>query len=120
MKIILTITALLIIAAPFLYIHLKKKRLMKEALQCAELARRFHERLQELSAPSHFFTDEEVHQLKKEFNPVLDRVNRLYASSLISTHYLNELGLRDFIDERRLVNHFQNLNNTAQLPPEGK
>ncbi len=114
MKIILIIAALLIIAAPFLYIHLKKKRLMKEALQCAELARRFHERLQELSAPSHFFTDEEVHQLKKEFNPVLDRVNRLYASSLISQQYLNELGLRDFIDERRLVNHFQNQNNTAR------
>lgn len=114
MKIILIIAALLVIAAPLLYIHLKKKRLMAEALLCAESARRFHERLQELSDPSHFFTDEEVHQLKKEFNPVLDRVNRLYASSLISTHYLNELGLRDFIDERRLVNHFQNLNNTAR------
>lgn len=83
------------------------------ALQCAKEVQRFNEELARLSAPSHFFTDEELTQLKKEFNPVLKTINRLYGSSLISSDYLDELGLHDFIEKRRILNHIQLSNNQA-------
>ena len=82
-----------------------------EAKECAKEAKRFHQKLQELSNPSRFFTDEEVQHLKKEFSPLLDKVNKLYENIFISSEYLDKLGLKDFLDERRIVNHKQYQNN---------
>ncbi len=90
------------------------RRLRDEAKKCAKEAKIFHERLQQLSDPSHLFTDEDVHQLKRDFGPLLNTVNRLYDSQFISNDYLDKLGLGDFMEERKLVNHMQYLNNIRQ------
>ena len=100
-----------------------QKNTKEKAIQCSIEAKRFHDKLSSLADPSHFFTDEERRQLKKEFGYLLDEVNGLYGSGHISDKYLNELGLRDFIDERRLINYYQFKNNEAhkaqsqELPP---
>ena len=85
-----------------------------KAKEWAKEAKHFHERLQQLSDSTHDFTDKELHQLKREFAPLLDTVNKLYDSPLISNKYLDELGLGDFQEKRRLVNHRQYLSNTHQ------
>lgn len=90
------------------------QRLTNQAKECAKGAKLFHERLQQLSDPSHLFTDEDVHRLKKEFGPLLNTVNKLYDSQFISNDYLDKLGLGDFMEERKLVDHMQYLNNIRQ------
>lgn len=92
---------------------IKRQKLKAKARQCAIEAQRFHEKLQQLSDPSHLFTDEELRQLKKEFTPLLDDVLLLYNHPLVSKDYIIELGLRDFIDERKILNHIQLKNNQA-------
>ena len=72
-------TAILIIA-----LFRKTQALKKKARRCAEGAKVFHEKLQWLASPSHFFTDEEARQLKMEFDPLLFDVNKLYDSVFIS------------------------------------
>ena len=58
-------------------------------------------------------TDEEVHKLKMKYNPLLETVNELYDSHFISNEYLDELGLGDFMEERKHLNHTQFLNNQS-------
>ena len=82
-----------------------------EAKECAKEAKRFHEKLKQLSSPDRFFTDEEVRKFKKEFAPLVAKVNKLYENIFISNEYLDSLGLKDFLDERRIVNHKQFENN---------
>ena len=109
----ITIIVLFILA---ILAYLQSQKLKAKAKECSKEARRFHEKLQQLTAPDHFFTDEELHQLKHEFAPLLKTVNKLYDSVFISRAYLDELGLNDFIDERKFVNHRQYLNNIHQQP----
>ena len=104
-------TAILIIA-----LFRKTQTLKKKARRCAEGAKVFHEKLQRLASPSHFFTDEEARQLKMEFDPLLFDVNKLYDSVFISKSYLDNLGLSDFLDERKLINHIQMKNNQVFRP----
>lgn len=112
MTIIITIAAIILILALLaLRVNL---RMRAKARECAKEAKRFHERLLHLSDPSHDFTDHELHRLKREFAPLLDAVNELYDSPLISNEYLDGLGLGDFLEERKLVNHRQYLNNSHQ------
>ena len=108
-KIIIIIVALLVIL--LLLAFRKKQQLKTKAKRCAKEAQLFHDKLQQLSAPSHFFTDEEVKQLKHEFAPLLNEVHQLYDSKLLSHDYLEELGLRRLIDERKFLNHIQLENN---------
>ena len=89
--------------------HLKNK-----AKLCSKEAKRFHEKLQQLSAPDRFFTDEEVRNLKIEFAPILEDVNDLYDSHFISNEYLDKLGLGDFMEERKRLNHKQYINNKGK------
>ena len=113
MTTILTIAAIAAIAAVVVvfFAFRLNRRLKAQARQCAKEAQRFHDRLQSLTAPSHLFTDEELHRLKRDFAPLLDEVNQLYDSRFISNEYLDKLGLKEFIEERRLVNHLQYQNN---------
>lgn len=110
MKIII-ISAVALIIGLVLFAIWKKRHLTAKARQCAKEVQVFHNKLQELTAPTHFFTDEEVQQFKQEFAPLLKTVQKLYDSLFISNQFLNSLGLKDFIDERRLVNHLQYKNN---------
>ena len=107
---VITIAVIITAILVFLYFT-KNQKLKAKARQCAKEAQRFHEKLQQLSDPAHLFTDDELHQLKREFAPLLNTVNQLYDNPFISKEYLNKLGLRDFIDERQLVNHMQYKNN---------
>ena len=86
-------------------------RLRKEARRCSLQAKLFLEKLAILSSPTHLFTDEELKKLKREFDPLLDAVNRLYDSHFISNSYLDELNLHEFLDKRKLLNHIQMVNN---------
>ena len=95
-----------------LFFAVRQNRTMKaKAKQCAVEAAQFHEKLQQLSDPSHLFTDEELHRLKRKYEPLLRTVNELYDSPFISNEYLDSLGLGNFMDERKLVNHMQYQNN---------
>ena len=107
---IVIITTIFIIVLIFLAAR-QMKLLKAKAKQCAKEAEQFHERLKQLSDPSHLFTDKEVHQLKREYDPLLRTVNQLYDSPFISNEYLDSLGLGNFMDERKLVNHMQYKNN---------
>ena len=89
----------------------KQKRLKAKAQECAKEVQVFHEKVQKLSDPSHFFTDEELLQLKREYAPLLDEVSELYNNFLISNEYLDDLGLREFIRQRKFLNHIQSQNN---------
>ena len=101
-----------VIAIVLAFLVFQKNRQMKgKAMKCSKEAQRFHQRLKQLTAPDHFFTDEELHQLKIEFAPLLREVNKLYDSIFISREYLDNLGLYDFIEERKLLNHQQYQNN---------
>ena len=110
MTIFIIVLAVIIVLLALLA-YRKKQRLEAKARQCAKEAQVFHEKLQKLTDPSHFFTDEEVVQFKDEFAPLLKNVQKLYDSMFISSVFLNNLGLKDFIDERRVVNHLQYKNN---------
>ena len=102
------IVAVLLLAAMIAYAFY----LRVEAKKCAIEARQFHVRLQLLTAPNHLFTDKELATLKEEMAPLLFKVNKLYKSHFISHDYLDRLGLEDFIEERRHLNHAQFLNNS--------
>ncbi len=84
-----------------------------KAKRCAKEAQRFHEKLHQLSTPTRFFTDEEVLQFKKECAPLLKEITQLYDSLFISNDYLDRLKLKDFLDERKFLNHIQYKNNQA-------
>lgn len=102
------IVAVLLLAAVIAY----ALYLRFEARKCAVEARQFHVRLQVLTAPNHLFTDKELATLKEEMAPLLFKVNKLYKNHFISNEYLDRLGLEDFIEERRHLNHSQFLNNS--------
>lgn len=105
---IITVIILIILIA----LVVRQSRLLKnKAKQCAAEAEQFHEKLAQLSDPSHLFTDEELHRLKRKYAPLLETVNQLYDSPFISNDYLDSLGLGNFMDERKLVNHIQFQNN---------
>lgn len=104
---------LLFIVASAILIIEQNRRLKRKAKRYAKKTKAFHEKLQQLADPSHFFTDEEVHLLKKEYDPLLAKINKLYNNKLISKNYLDELGLNDFIEKRRFINHIQMKNNQA-------
>ena len=99
----------------------KQKRLKAKAQECAKEVQQFQDKLQKLTDPSHFFTDEELLQFKRECAPLLqfkrecapllDEINELYDSMLISNEYLDNLGFRDFIRQRKFLNHIQSQNN---------
>ena len=108
----LTIAIIVFIAAVVALLAIgKQKRLKEKARECAKEVQVFHEKVQKLSDPSHFFTDEELLQLKREYAPLLDEVSELYDSFLISNEYLDNLGFRDFIRQRKFLNHIQSQNN---------
>ena len=94
---ILAIAAIAAVLLALLAFRLNQ-RLKAQARQCAKEAQSFHNRLQGLTDPTHLFTDEELHQLKRDFAPLLDEVNRLYDSRFISNEYLDRLGLKEFIE----------------------
>ncbi len=108
---ILVITLLIFFAIAGVLTIIQRQKLKTKAKEYAKEALVFHEKLEQLSAPSHFFTDEEVLQLKQEFSPLVNAVKKLYKSSLITHKYLNDLGLKEFLEERMLVNHIQVKNN---------
>ena len=56
----------------------KQKRLKAKAQECAKEVQQFQDKLQKLTDPSHFFTDEELLQFKRECAPLLDEINELY------------------------------------------
>lgn len=91
----------------------RNRMLTAKAKQCSKGAKRFHEELQRLSDPARLFTDEELHQFKAKYSSLLDDVNELYDSRFISDDYLDKLGLADFLEERRLLNHTQYINNQS-------
>ena len=87
------------------------QRLKAKALECAREVQVFHDKLKRLSAPDHFFTDEELLQVKREYAPLYDKIEDLYNKVLISSKYLNGLGFKEFIRERKFFNHIQYQNN---------
>ncbi len=104
--------AVIVVFAAFRYQnHLKAK-----ARRCAKEAQKFHEKQKHLSAPGRKFTDEELHRLKYEFAPLLEDVNSLYDNYFISNSFLDSLGLGNFLEERRLLNHTQYVNNQNYKP----
>lgn len=105
MKTVIIIASLAALAA--LFFVTKNLQQKARARKCAKEVQRFHERLQQLSDPSHLFSDKELHALKREFAPLLDEVNDLYDNRLIDNEYLDKLGLKEFMDERRLLNYIQ-------------
>ena len=106
--IIATVTIVMILG---LFAVRKHLRLKAKAKQCAKEVQMFHDKLHRLSDPSHLFTDEELLQVKREYAPLLDKIEELYDSLLISNGYLDELGLKEFIRERKFLNHIQYQNN---------
>ena len=108
---ILVITLLIFFAIAGVLTIIQRQKLKTKAKEYAKEALLFHEKLEQLSDPSHFFTDEEALQLKQEFSPLVNAVKKLYKSSLITHKYLNDLGLKEFLEERMLVNHIQVTNN---------
>ncbi len=110
MQYILTITLIFIALVALVYFVVNAK-MKSKARACAKEALIFHEKLQQLSDLSHFFTDEEAVKLKREFAPLVREVNDLYKNIFISNGYLDDIGLRDFLDERKIINHKQFVNN---------
>ena len=88
-----------------------KYQMKKKAMQYSAEAKEFYERLKQLADPDHFFTDEELQQLKDDYKPLLKNINHLYKSPFLSKSYLDDLGLNEFVDYRRLLNHIQYKNN---------
>ncbi len=112
MFLILTILFILVLGGAF-FVYWQNRQQKAQARQCAKEVQRFNEKLAQLSDPSHFFTDQELADLKKEVKPLLKTINWLYDSSLISNEYLDDLGLHDFIEKRRILNHIQLNNNKS-------
>ena len=110
MALFLFITIVIILAIAIMNYN---QRLKKEARKCSIEAKDFYEKLKTLSSPTHLFTDEELKKLKMEFNPLLETVNQLYDSRFISNEYLDKVGLGEFIEKRKLLNHIQMENNLA-------
>lgn len=111
MKILFLVFVVLIVLALLSFRY--NRKLKERARSCSKEARRFHEELQRLSSPERLFTDEEVHRLKMKYGPLLETVNNLYDSRFVSNEYLDKLGLGDFMEERKLLNHTQFLNNQS-------
>ena len=108
----ITIAIIVFIAAVVGLLAIRKqKRLKATARECAKEAQAFHERLQKLTDPSHFFTDEELQQLKREYAPLIDEVYELYDNLLISSAFLDDLGLKNLLHERKFLNHIQSQHN---------
>ena len=106
------ITAIIIIAAVTVLLAIRQHlRLKAKAKECAKDVQVLRDKLKRLSDPSHLVTDEEMLQVKQEYAPLIDRINVLYDSLLISREYLDSLGLKDFIRERKFLNHIQLKNN---------
>lgn len=103
---------IVLMALAFLSFRYNRK-LKEKAKWCAQGAKKFHEELKKLSSPERLFTDEEVHKMKMKYAYLLDTVNDLYDSKFISNEYLDKLGLGDFMEERKLLNHTQFLNNRS-------
>ena len=56
-----------IIFIVLIFLAIRQNRMLKaKAKQCVVEAAKFHEKLQQLSDPSHLFSDEELHLLKRE------------------------------------------------------
>ena len=104
------IIAILSVLAAYRY-HL---RLKAKAREYAAEAKLLHEKLERLTAPSHYFNDDELRLIKREFRPLLGKVSRLYRNPFISNAYLDKLGLDNLIDEREHLNHAQWVNNQLQ------
>ena len=88
-----------------------KYQMKKKAMQYSAEAKEFYERLKQLADPDHFFTDEELQQLKDDYKPLLKNINHLYKSPFFTKTYLDDLGLNEFVEWRRLLNHIQYKNN---------
>ena len=88
-----------------------KYQMKKKAMQYSAEAKEFYERLKQLADPDHFFTDEELQQLKDDYKPLLNNINHLYKSPFFTKKYLDDLGLNEFVEWRRLLNHIQYKNN---------
>ena len=74
----LTIAIIVFIAAVVALLAIgKQKRLKAKAQECAKEVQQFQDKLQKLTDPSHFFTDEELLQFKRECAPLLDEINEL-------------------------------------------
>ena len=101
MPYIAIIVVIIFIFLIFLAVRQNRKMKVKAKL-CAVEAAQFHEKL---------FTDEELHRLKRKYEPLLRTANELYDSPFISNEYLDSFGLGIFMDERKLVNHMQFQNN---------
>lgn len=108
--IIIAIAAIAATISTLLVLWLRKRR-KASAKECALEVQAFQEKLKRLSDPSHFFSDEELFQLKQEYGPLLDRVYGLYDSMFVSREYLDSIGLRGFLREWRFLNHTQLKNN---------
>ena len=88
-----------------------KYQMKKKAMQYSAEAKEFYDRLKQLADPDHFFTDEELQQLKDDYKPLLKNINHLYKSPFFTKTYLDDLGLNEFVEWRRLLNHIQYKNN---------
>lgn len=88
-----------------------KYQMKKKAMQYSAESKEFYERLKQLADPDHFFTDEELQQLKDDYKPLLKNINHLYKSPFFTKKYLDDLGLNEFVEWRRLLNHIQYKNN---------
>lgn len=108
---IATIIGVLFVFISMILSILGKYQMKTRAVKCSEETKMFLKKLEQLSAPSHFFTDEELKQLKKDYQPLLKEINHLYKSPFLSKSYLDDLGLNEFVDYRRLLNHIQYKNN---------
>ena len=108
----LTIAIIVFIAAVVALLAIRKqKRLKAKAQEYAKEVQKYQDKLQKLTDPSHFFTDEELLQFKHVCTPLLDEIYELYDSFLISNEYLDNLGLKEFIRQRKFLNHIQSQNN---------
>lgn len=88
-----------------------KYQMKKKAMQYSAESKEFYEKLKQLADPDHFFTDEELQQLKDDYKPLLKNINHLYKSPFFTKKYLDDLGLNEFVEWRRLLNHIQYKNN---------
>lgn len=91
---LIIIIILVLVLIVVLHAFRKIQQLKARTNECAKEVRVFHDKLQRLSDPSHLFTDEELHQVKQEYAPLIDKINELYDSLLISKEYLDGLGER--------------------------
>ncbi len=109
-----SISTIIIIAAILSILYLIQNQRMKNKTKaCVKEAHRLHEKLEQLSDPSHLFTDEEVVQIKNEYARWLKKVNQLYRSAFLSNGYIDSQGLKDYMNESNIIDHKQYINNQA-------